>query len=186
LCDLGCREGSGHLGSAYNLYCAAHGIPTTPPLVRVVLLSVASETQEDRMPSNQLHEPIPRLQDHPALATINQLCRSLSLVQKKEIMTAVRVGLAPRRSRRLRRNGTLGKMRRDTVTLLDTYGNEKETITMQEVWLLLDSFLSTPMRRSLLSMALRCSFTCIYLESSDRSIRTLYMLIIILGLLIAT
>jgi len=109
------------------------------------------------MPGYRLPEPIPHLHDYPALATLNMVCRSLSLVQRKEVMTAVRVGLAPRHSRRLRREGTLTKMREVTVDLLDEWGNRRTTITMHDVWTLLDSFLTTPMRRSLLSMALRCS-----------------------------
>jgi len=106
-----------------------------------------------------LSEPLPRCHDYPSLDTLNLLGRSLSLPQKKEIMTALRIGLAPRRSRRQRSKKPLTTHRNEPVHLRDRLGNQLEVITMHDVWYILDPFLSSPVKRSLLSMLLRASPT---------------------------
>jgi hypothetical protein len=164
--------------TAYILYSAAHGEPDSHTWYRIDRSAWYPESQRERMPSYRLPEPIPHLHDHPTLATLNQVCRSLSLSQKKEVLTAVRVGLAPRHSRRMRKKGAMMAMRRDPVTLLDEYGNKENTITMHDVYYLIDSYLTTPMRRSLLSMALRCSpikLMDLYLSGSLKPVYTYYV-----------
>jgi len=109
------------------------------------------------MLGTRLPEPIPYSHNHVTFSDLNQLGRSLSLLQKKEVMTALRVGRVPRHSRRMIRDGVLRRSRLSLVHLRDIYGNETGTITMHDVWHILDSYLQTPVRRSLLSLVLRGS-----------------------------
>jgi hypothetical protein len=105
----------------------------------------------------QFPEPLPNFYDHVTLSHLNALGRSLSLSQKKEVMTALRVGKPPRWSRRMRVKKAYGSYHNDPVTLRDVNGYDTEVITMHDVWHMVDPFLQTPVRRSILSLFLRSS-----------------------------
>jgi hypothetical protein len=114
-------------------------------------------TKKFGMAAKRHDEPLPICPSLPILQIANQLCQSMSLVQKKKVMTGLRVGVVPKYSRRQKVKEPTWKQHSDIVRLLDAHKNPKQDISMHDVWYLLAPFLATPVRRSILSVALRCS-----------------------------
>jgi hypothetical protein len=81
----------------------------------------------------------------------------MTLIQKKKVMTALRVGVIPKYGRRLKKKEALYRQHTDIVRLLDTTGYPTQDVSMHDVWYLLAPLLGSPTRRSILSVALRCA-----------------------------
>lgn len=79
----------------------------------------------------------------------------MSLVQKKKVMTGLRIGMIPKYSRRQKRLEPLWQQHYDIVRILNGHGAPTHDIDMSEVWFYLSSYIATPVRRSILSVALR-------------------------------
>lgn len=79
----------------------------------------------------------------------------MSLIQKKKVMTGLRIGIVPKYSRRQKAKEPLWTHSSDIVRLLDSNLHPVQDINMADVWYLLSSFIATPVRRSILSVALR-------------------------------
>jgi hypothetical protein len=80
----------------------------------------------------------------------------MTLVQKKKVMTGLRVGVIPKFSRRQKAKEALWRQHYDLIRFLDTTRLPQQDISMHDAWYILAPFLATPTRRSILSVALRC------------------------------
>jgi len=130
--------------------------PASSVLNSLRLPSLSKSKRYD-MVGTQLPEPLPNLYEHVTFSHLNTVGRSLSLSQRKEVMTALRVGQPPRRNRRLKKKKAIGSYHNEPVQLRDVYGYNTEIVTMYDVWHIVDPFLQTPVRRSLFSLVLRTS-----------------------------
>jgi hypothetical protein len=79
----------------------------------------------------------------------------MTLIQKKKVMTGLRVGVVPKYSRRQKAHEPMWLQYTDILRLLDATGNPIQDIDMHDAWTLLAPMLATPTRRSILSVALR-------------------------------
>jgi len=100
--------------------------------------------------------PLPTTPAYPILQQTNELLPSLPLYMRKEIMTALRVGVMPKHSIRLKLKLLKGR-ELESIPIFDSTGTIRSTITYRSLWELLEPMLETPIRRSMLSVALRAT-----------------------------
>jgi hypothetical protein len=125
------------------------------PMGRIHLRHTLLVNKKLAMPVDRRSEPLPISPNFPILRSTNEIIQSMTLVQKKKVMTGLRVGTVPKYSRRQKQKEALWRQHTDIIRILDRYAMPTKDIDMDDAWFMLAPFLATPVRRSILSTALR-------------------------------